>query len=175
MSGERQMEDEAAAHRRTARLAYDSMMKVNRRGWTDEQWIADARALMDHIDGSAACLLNGHIYALFRALDAATQARAQADPSWFETRYDDEHWFPFVEDENCNITGYGHRNRADFAAAVNAYDAVCMGEPIAEDDQWQPDVIGHAWVLVDADGERLNHVAEGTPGAVPVTTLWGQR
>lgn len=79
MSGERQFDDEAAAHRRTARLAYDSMMKVNRRDWTDEQWIADARQLMDHIDGSAACLLNGHIHALFRAIDAAPTAQNVAE------------------------------------------------------------------------------------------------
>lgn len=59
----------AAAYRRTAELAYDSMVNVNRRDWTDDQWIADARALMDHIDGSAACLLNGHVNAMLRALD----------------------------------------------------------------------------------------------------------
>lgn len=65
----------AAANRRTVKLAYDSMLNVDRKGWTDEEWVADAHRLMDHIDGSAACLLNGHILALFRSL---AHARAQA-------------------------------------------------------------------------------------------------
>lgn len=83
--------------------------------------------------------------------------------------------FPFVEDENANITGYGHQDKAAFAAAVNAYDADCNGGPIPEDDQWTADSIAHVWALPDADGERLHPVAEGTPGAIAVTALWGAR
>lgn len=83
--------------------------------------------------------------------------------------------YPFVEDENANITGYGHQDKGAFAAAVNAYDEDCNGGPIPEEDQWTADSIAHQWVRPDDDGERLRPVAEGTPDAIPVTTLWGQR
>lgn len=83
--------------------------------------------------------------------------------------------FPFVEDENCNITGYGHQDPEAFAAEVNRYDEVANGYAADEDDLWTADDISHHWVLVEKDGERLRPVAEGTPDAIPVTALWGQR
>lgn len=55
--------DEIEAHRRTFKLAASSA-QVDRQGWTEGQWIADAERLMSEIDGSAACLLNGHVMAL---------------------------------------------------------------------------------------------------------------
>lgn len=61
-------EELQAAYRRTAVLATNSMLHVDRTGWTDEQWIADARHLMDHPDGSSACMLNGHVWAMLRAI-----------------------------------------------------------------------------------------------------------
>lgn len=98
------------------------------------------------------------------------------DPAGFITEYDAEHTFPFVEDENCNITGHGHQDKAEFATAINQYDEVCNGEPYPEDEHWTADDIGHAWVTLDPDNdERLRPCPEGTEGAIPVTTLWGQR
>ena len=90
-------------------------------------------------------------------------------------RWTDDTWYPFVEDEDANITGYGHQDKAAFAAAVNAYDADCNGGPIPDADQWTPDQFEHKWVTPDESGERLKAVPEGTPGAIPVTTLWMHR
>lgn len=93
----------------------------------------------------------------------------------FSMQYDADNWFPFVEDENCNITGYGHQDKAEFAAAINRYDEVCSGESYPEDEQWDEGSIGHGWVTVDADGERLHPCPKDTEGAIPVTSMWGQR
>jgi hypothetical protein len=43
--------------------------RVDRTGWTDDQWIADAQRLMDDIDGSVLSLVNGHVLALLRRAD----------------------------------------------------------------------------------------------------------
>lgn len=111
----------------------------------------------------------------------------------FSTPYDDEHWFPFVEDEHANVTGYGHQDPTAFAASLNEYDALCGGEPADPEDLWSADDITHKWVLLDEDGERCwtswpppdpraldidlvrEPVTKDTRGAFPVTTLWGAR
>lgn len=79
--------------------------------------------------------------------------------------------FPFVEDENANITGFGHQDRIAFAAEVNRYDEVTAGE----ESDWTGEDINHAWVFPEPDGERLRVVTSTTVGAIPVTTLWGAR
>lgn len=83
--------------------------------------------------------------------------------------------YPFVEDENASITGYGHQDKAEFAAAINRYDTECNGEPMGYGDYWTADDIGWGWVTLNDDGETCHACAPGTPGAFPVTTLWGQR
>ena len=40
--------------------------RTDRTGWTDEQWIRDADALMGDLDGSVSSLVNGHVLALLR-------------------------------------------------------------------------------------------------------------
>lgn len=93
----------------------------------------------------------------------------------FSMQYDADHLFPFIEDENCNITGYGHQDKAEFAAAVNRYDEVCCGRPLPEGEQYEAGDMGHAWVRLDPDGEHLHLCSEDTEGAIPVTGLWGVR
>lgn len=86
--------------------------------------------------------------------------------------------FPFVEDEGCNITGFGHQDKAKFAAEINRYDRVCNGDTGTvelDEDVWTAEHIGHVWVVLGEDGESLKRAEEGTPGAFPVTELWGQR
>ena len=86
--------------------------------------------------------------------------------------------FPFVEDENANITGLGHTDQATFAATVNRFDDAC-GLDLAADDRWTADHIVHAWVTLGDDDETLHPVdavsAATTPDAFAVTGLWGQR
>lgn len=53
----RQLEHADAAHR------------INRRNWTREQWVADARHLFNDLDGSMLGLVNGHIAALLQEID----------------------------------------------------------------------------------------------------------
>lgn len=91
--------------------------------------------------------------------------------------------YPFFEDEYCNITGYGHQDKAEFAAAVTRFGIAVVGvDP--EDAHWDESHVAHHWVLIDEDEERLwvrldrgkgEPVTESTPGAVPVTSMWGQR
>lgn len=84
--------------------------------------------------------------------------------------------YPFVEDENANVTGYGHQDPAEFAAAVNAYDEAMTGEVADEEDQWTADHISHQWAVMDPDGERVRPVNhDQVPESIPITTLWGQR
>ena len=90
--------------------------------------------------------------------------------------WDAETTFPFTEDENANITGFGHQDPHHFAAAVNRYDEIANGEPYPEDEQWTADHIYHRWLTLDPDNdERFIPCEATTAGALPVTTLWGQR
>ena len=53
----------------------DASFRTDRTGWTDAQWVADARELMGGADGSISSLVNGHIMAIFRTLDGAREAK----------------------------------------------------------------------------------------------------
>lgn len=61
-----------AVRRQYAQAAASS--KVNRTGWTDQQWVDDARDLMGHIDGAITSLCNGHVMALLRMAARAEDA-----------------------------------------------------------------------------------------------------
>lgn len=92
-------------------------------------------------------------------------------------QYDETHSYPFTEDEHGNITGYGHQDRATFAEAVNEYDRLTdtFNEPeiynLTEED------VFHLWAVLDeSDGDPFYRQAtEDTPGAIPVTAIWGVR
>jgi hypothetical protein len=47
--------------------------RIDRTGWTDEQWVEDARRLMGDLDGSVLDLVNGHVLALLRTVDKGTE------------------------------------------------------------------------------------------------------
>lgn len=106
--------------------------------------------------------------------------------------------YPFTEDENANITGYGHQDKREFAAGIVSYDLE-MGA-LEEDEREEtldeyvkftthtyaladPDDDEHFWVagypLRPADAARLALPTAGigpeTPGAFPVTLMWGVR
>ncbi len=55
-------------------------MRVNRRGWTDKQWVEDARRLMDEPDGAVTSLLNGHVTAMLRMLDQGGNDMSRPEP-----------------------------------------------------------------------------------------------
>ena len=55
------------AMRRQREKAQKSM-RVDRKGWTDTQWVLDARELMNDVDGAVTSLSNGHINAMLRVI-----------------------------------------------------------------------------------------------------------
>lgn len=57
----------AEAVRRQRQRSRESMM-VDRRGWTDAQWVMDAQRLMDEPDGAITSLVNGHVMAMLRII-----------------------------------------------------------------------------------------------------------
>lgn len=84
--------------------------------------------------------------------------------------------FPFTEDEDANLTGYGHQDKAEFADHVNRYDAALAGvDEVVEDDRFEADHITHLWVTHNDLTEAFTIATPDTPGAIPVTTLWGAR
>jgi hypothetical protein len=87
----------------------------------------------------------------------------------------DQHYVaPFWEDEDARITAYGHWDEEELAIEVQKYDEFCCCEPCALHPASD---IKHKWVLpvgepdTNEEGE-LRLVDEGTPGAIPVTTIW---
>ena len=104
-----------------------------------------------------------------------------APPTAADLSFKEDVTFPFVEDENCNITGYGHQDKAKFAALVNAYDLL-VGGVDAEDAHWEAGDITHGYAVTSEDGERFHAVwpngqlvTEGDASSWPFTALWGQR
>lgn len=95
------------------------------------------------------------------------------DPAYWTMDMGSDGTFPFVEDENCNITGLGHQDKDEFAEAINRYDGIC-GEH-DENERYTADDIAHDWAVFGDDGESLHSVPISTPGAVPITSLWGAR
>lgn len=85
------------------------------------------------------------------------------------TAWNEEITFPFIEDDNGNITGYGHQDEVEFAAAINRYDGLA-GD--GGDEAWTAADVSHDWVVLDETGEVFRSCAPEEPGAHPVTTLW---
>ncbi|MDF9718071.1 hypothetical protein INN71_02650 [Nocardioides sp. ChNu-153] len=91
--------------------------------------------------------------------------------------------YPFVEDEVCNVTGFGHQPKAAFAEAVNRWDRVVGGVELADGNAgWTAAHVSHKWALAFEDEHFWNRdprtgepITGATPGAFPITTLWGQR
>lgn len=67
MSDSKQVEMAQAIRRQLDQR--DLSMQVDRTGWTDQQWIDDARTLMNHPDGAITALKNGHVTAMLREID----------------------------------------------------------------------------------------------------------
>ena len=91
------------------------------------------------------------------------------------TTIEDGWTYPFVEDENCNITGYGHQDKALFAEVVRLWEEYMNGGSLSEGDLYTEDDIAHTWVYADDDGERMYPCSPEHVGAFPVTTIWGTR
>ncbi|MFJ2518673.1 hypothetical protein ACIOWF_06845 [Cellulosimicrobium cellulans] len=90
--------------------------------------------------------------------------------------WDETLWLPFVESEDCDITGPGHQDKDTFAALVNAYDTRANGAVLERVDAA---MVVHDWIRVlvnDAEEwVRSERVPQDHPDAVAVTTIWGVR
>lgn len=105
--------------------------------------------------------------------------QTQADPSTFALFGGGGHRYPFTIDEDDNVTGYGHQPGEVFAAELDRWDDENDTVVFDPDGRATWDV-AHTWVVLD--GELLltstpdrGVVTADTPGAIPVTTVWGQR
>ncbi|MCV7286106.1 hypothetical protein H7J87_12275 [Mycolicibacterium wolinskyi] len=85
-----------------------------------------------------------------------------------------ERTLPFIEDEFGNgVYGYGHWDKAEFAAAVNEYDRR-HGADHADDEERTASDVAHAWAVVtDPDTQRFtwSDVTAESPNAFPVTVI----
>lgn len=94
-----------------------------------------------------------------------------------QTPWDNGKTYPFVESEDAVIMGYGHPDRAEFAAQVTDYDR-------SNDPKWaevtDPADIEQVWALhmpmpsgEEEDGWwiKWSDVDANTPGAFPVSVI----
>ncbi|WP_131827804.1 hypothetical protein [Mycolicibacterium fortuitum] len=85
-----------------------------------------------------------------------------------------ERILPFIEDENGNgVYGYGHWDKAQFAAAVNDYFQLRWPDLDAEDWLTAGDVT-HVWAVVtNPQTQRFSwdNVTADNPNAFPVTVI----
>lgn len=126
--------------------------------------------------------------------------------SWFESRFEPyqtrdlftfeesgRRW-PFFEDEDGNITGYGHQDRATFAHAVNLYNQQ-VGGLSPDDTTLDHRDVTHRWATLGTGSEcepdaeaftftwgrpvagqaRPEPFTADEPGAFPITCVWGVR
>lgn len=89
--------------------------------------------------------------------------------------------FSFYEDENANITGWGHQDPEAFVEEVLRYDRLATGDDLAV-ERHDPIEVVHRWAqlrgihpVIAEDTDRLEPCRAEDPGAVPITTLWGVR
>jgi hypothetical protein len=60
----------------------EKSLAVDRTGWTRQQWIDDARALMEDIDGASTSLVNGHVMALLEEAQELGEMKARLRAAW---------------------------------------------------------------------------------------------
>lgn len=95
----------------------------------------------------------------------------------FQTAYGDR-TFPFMEDgDGSRYYGYGHQDRATFAAALDEYFRLV--DPPEVHDPVGPGGARHVYAVVtDAEGrgfewrnEDVGYVSAQTPGSFPLTLV----
>jgi hypothetical protein len=95
----------------------------------------------------------------------------------FQTVWDKDTTFPFFEDEDAyGVYGFGHQDKATYAALVNDFDARCCGYEVAEDDKYTAADVIHCWaVVVRPHEDQLQFswagVSSMTLGSWPLTRI----
>lgn len=95
----------------------------------------------------------------------------------FEMRWDAEHVFPFVEDEDATIMAYGHHDPATFVQQVFEYDRLVIGGEFADEPMDTGDV-RHFWAVRVDEGNpedgwwmTWGGITQDTEHAFPVTVI----
>lgn len=98
----------------------------------------------------------------------------------FEVKYDADHTYPFYEDEEGDVYGYGHPDKVGAAAWVKAYYDYIDPAGDKDDHHVDPADVRHLWAVRlpdDGDGFRFHFVRlDGSgrligadePGAFPI-------
>ena len=96
--------------RAQARDAYHRQMEqrrqsflVDRTGWSRQQWIEDARALMNDPDGAITSLVNGHVMALLEEAQEFGEMKARLRSAWPGPEYGHEAWM--LRDDERFVSG----------------------------------------------------------------------
>lgn len=113
---------------------------INRRGWTQDQWVEDAQRLMNDPDGSVLALLNGHATALIAAARERDQLRATVTELRGEVAqlrgegFESDVWREIVSTRQAAIA-----ERNALRATVDRARALHTGEPLKDS------AVGPAW------------------------------
>ncbi|MEX3650431.1 hypothetical protein [Mycolicibacterium porcinum] len=100
----------------------------------------------------------------------------------FETQYDVEHRYMFIEHEDADMLyTYGHDRDEEFARQVSEFDFELLGLD-ADEAQWTADDVHHRWAVVIApkpewrftwiDTQAGRDIDESTPGAFPISLIY---
>lgn len=84
----------------------------------------------------------------------------------------------FAESEDGDITAAGHVDPKILRRQVERYWEITGGDLPFGDERLSLEAIAHRWAIVHWTAEykdewRADLVPEGTPGALPITTIWG--
>lgn len=99
----------------------------------------------------------------------------------FDTQYDAEHRYMFIEHEYGDMLyTYGHDRDEEFAQQANEFDIELRGLD-AEDTQLTADDVHHRWAVLIApkpewrfwiDTDTGEDIQESTPGAFPISLIY---
>lgn len=83
---------------------------------------------------------------------------------------------PLNEDENATwVFAYGHRDKNEFAEAVNEFDREMAGDTYDDEMRYVGPEVQHVWLVAtdwnDYDEWFARKADAETPGAVPVTLV----
>lgn len=96
-------------------------------------------------------------------------------PEDFEWQYDDQRTFPFFEDQDARIFGYGHPNKSKAAAQVKDFYEYC--DPTGGPYLVGPEDVKHLWAIAYEEDDdllfQMSHynggpVSSSDPGAFPI-------
>lgn len=95
----------------------------------------------------------------------------------FETQYDDEHRYMFIQDEDGDtLYTYGHDRDDEFARQAREFARDMNDEDDEDADRITGDVVNHLWAVTTEPKPDWRFdwggIDENTPGAFPVSVIF---